>query len=87
MKNHWLYVRGKRQTIREINFILSTFIGKSINPIDKLFLDMRADVITYFRNHPDKLKFFTDGFLPFDYTFEIEERQGKVSFVEFVIEP
>jgi len=86
MKNHWLHIKGKRDTIQELNQLLKMFIGFGIDPIDELFLDMRNEVVKFFRNHKDKLKFFTNGIESFDYNFEIEEKNGIVTNVVFTVD-
>lgn len=87
MKNHWLYLTGQKKTIKEINQLLKKFIGYSINPIDELFLDMRNEILIYFKKNPDKLKFFTDGIESFDYNFEVEEKKDIVTGVIFTLDP
>lgn len=85
MKNHWLYLKEKKQTIKEINKLLRKFVGMSVNPVDMLFILMRDEVIDFFKNGKgkDKLKFFTDGISPFDYNFEVDDRNGFVTKVVF----
>lgn len=87
MKNHWLYLKGQRDTIQEINHMLKKFVGYNINPLDKLFLDMRNEVIKFFQKNRDKLKFFTDGIKSFDYNFEVDEKNDIVTGVIFTLNP
>lgn len=83
MRNHWLYHRGKRLAIRDINGLLSKFVGHKIAPLDELFADLCKVVIKYFKSHQDKLKYFSDGQDPFEYNFEVEEQHGYVTHVDF----
>lgn len=86
MNNFWLYRKGQRETIREINRILRKFIGRSINPLDALFYDMRSEILLYFQKHQDKLKYFTNGVDPFDYNFEVDEKDDIVIKVVFTLD-
>lgn len=81
--NHWINRRGKRLATREINGLLLKFVGRKTNPLDDLFASMRKVVIKFFKNNPDKLKFFSNNNEPFDYNFEIEEQGGFVTNVDF----
>ena len=81
--NPWINRRGKRLTSREINGLLLKFVGHKINPVDELFAAMRKVVLKYFKNNPDRLRFFSVGNDPFDYNFEIEEQNGFVTNVDF----
>ena len=83
--NYWTTRRGKRLATRKINGLLIKFIGHKVQPLDDLFTAMRKVVIKYFRQNPDQLKFFSDGNDPFDYNFEVEERNGIVTSVDFQV--
>lgn len=85
MVNYWLQRKKKKLVINEINDLLKSFIGKSIVPIDKLFFDMRKEVLNFFKLHNHKLKVFSNG-KPFNYTFEIEEENELVINVTFQVE-
>lgn len=67
--------------------MLKKFVGYNINPLDKLFLDMRNEVIKFFQKNRDKLKFFTDGIKSFDYNFEVDEKNDIVTGVIFTLNP
>lgn len=86
MKNHWLHLKGKKNTIQEINSLLEKFIGYNINPLDVLFIDMRNEIIKFFQKYHDKLKYFTDGTEPFDYNFDVDEKNGEVANVTFTVD-
>ena len=83
--NYWTNRRGKRLATRTINGLLVKFIGHKIHPMDDLFIAMRKVVIKYFRQNPEQLKFFSNENDPFDYNFEVEERNGIVTSVDFQV--
>lgn len=79
--NFWVNAKGKRETTKEINKLLTKFIGRKVNPVNELFASMKKVVIKYFKQNPNKLKYFMDsspGSDPFDFSFEIEENSGVV---------
>ena len=83
MKNFWLIRRGQRLTTREINGILTKFVGHKIISLDELFDKLRKNVIKFFKKNPDKLKLFLDSSGNFDFNFDVEEQNGFITNITF----
>ena len=82
--NYWTNRKGKRIATKSINNqLVKEFVGHKLNPIDELFAKMRKVVIKYFKNKPEQLSYFTNSNETFDYNFEIEEKNGFVTNIDF----
>ena len=77
--NYWTNRKGKRIVVRNINVLLTKFIGQKLNPVDELFKNMKKVVVKYFDSNPQHLKYFLNGNEPFDYNFEVEEKGGYIT--------
>ena len=78
--NHWLDLKQKNIAVNDINKLLYKFVGRSIESKSELYIAMRKVVIKYFKEHLDKMKFFTH------YDFEIEEVNGCITIAKFHID-
>lgn len=83
--NYWTNRKGKRIVTRNINVLLTKFIGQKLNPVDGLFINMKKVVDKYFNSNPQHLKYFLNGSDPFDYNFEVEEKAGYITKCYFQI--
>lgn len=81
-KNPWINRTGKQKAIEEINAKLQKYLGRPMQPLDKLVDQLRRTVVKYFRTNPDKVKFFTDDWMNYDFSFEIEEKNDLVESVK-----
>lgn len=86
MKNLWLNKVAQRTIIREVNLLLSLYVGKTYHDTPSLAVileNMRLDVLEFFHTHPDKLKHFVVGG-SISYRFNV---QGKHAIESVVWEP
>lgn len=81
--NFWITRKEQKLAIKEINGLLSKFIGRAADPLEDQYALMRKLVIKYFTANPDHLKHFLKNKLTFDYTFEIEVNKGIIKNVKF----
>lgn len=84
MINFWLNYKEEIAAKESINYLLAKFVGRSIDPIDKLIASMRKAVFKYFKKNPEKIRFFDLNYKPIDYYFDITEHNGIIVKVEFV---
>ena len=83
MVNYWLSRIIKKQAVRDINYILATFQGRTSKTLDQTLKDMRAAVLNYFQTHPGCVQYFVHDGSRLDYRFHIEERGGILTKITF----
>jgi len=83
MVNFWLARIIKKQAIKDINYLLSTFQGRSSKNLDQTLKDMRAAVLHYFQTHPGCVQYFIHDGTRLDYRFHIEEKSGVLIRITF----
>jgi predicted NACHT family NTPase len=83
MINYWLVRAAKRRVALTITNLLNhMFIGRSTKTLTSHLPEMRQVVVTYFQNHPDDLKLFSQG-NSLHYKLNIQEQNGLIVAVIF----